>query len=337
MPRWWTGLRFLGGAALAIGAAWGASELLDPVYPATRASMAAFRERSSQVAVVTVGNSHSRAISFAALDMPGVHFWLDGQDAFEAGFLARYAAERAPRLRYVLLSASYDFNYHENTMAGSVDRTGPRREIYGRTPTLEYMPGDFSPWAGAKVAPVARPDHWRGVARRLLRPPVPVRDPVTGWDGVPSPVPTDEALARYGLMRATQQRDGKKEALALDPAISGRVVGSLERLARDLRSRGIYLVLYTPPYHESFRRHFPRGAAELRGALTPLLQRNPNAVWLDFSADTAFTAHREFFHNSSHLSPRGARAFSASLAACLRRLSATGTPPSAPCQPAGGR
>ncbi len=329
MHRWWTGLRFLGGAALLLAAAWGASELLDPVYPATRASMAAFRERSSQVEVVTVGNSHSRAVSFAALRMPGVHFWLDGQDAFEAGFLARYAAERAPRLRYVLLSASYDFNYHENTMAGSVDRSGPRREIYGRTPTLGYLPGDFSLWAGAKVAPVVRPDHWRGVARRLLRPSVRVRGPVTGWDDAPSPVPSDEALARYGLMRATQQRDGKREAIALDPAISGRVVGSLERLARELRGRGIHLVLYTPPYHESFRGHFPHGADELRGALTPLLQRNQNTVWLDFSADTAFTAHRELFFNSSHLSPRGSKVFSARLGECLRRLSAAAALPDA--------
>lgn len=331
MPSWWTGLRFLGGGALAIAAAWGASELLDPVYPATRASMAAFRERSSQVTAVTVGNSHSRAISFAALEMPGVHFWIDGQDMFEAAFLARYAAERAPRLRYVLLTAYYDFDYHENTMASNVDRSGPRREIYARTPTLEYIPGDFTLWAGAKLAPVVRPDHWRGVARRLLRPSVPVRDPVRGLDDRPSPVPSDEALAGYGLMRATQQWDGKKEAIARDPAVPARVLGSIERLARDLRRRGVYLVLYTPPYHETFRRHFPDAGPDLRRALTPLLQRNPNAVWLDFSADTAITAHRELFHNSSHLSARGAKVFSARLGACLRRLPSPDTLPGEPC------
>ncbi|HEX8359579.1 MAG TPA: hypothetical protein VF613_05705 [Longimicrobium sp.] len=331
MPNWWTGLRFLGGGVLAIAALWGASELLDPVYPATRASMAAFGERRAQVTVVTVGNSHSRAISFAALGMPGVHFWLDGQDAFESAFLARYAAERAPGLRYVLLTASYDFYRHDNRMPSQVDRSGPRREIYARTPTLGYLPGDFDLWAGAKLAPVVRPDHWRGVARRLLRPSVPVRDPVTGWDHRPSPVPSGEWLAGYGLMRATQQHAGVKEALR-EPAIPGRVLASIESLARDLRGRGAYLVLYTPPYHETFRRHFPDADHDLRRVLTPLLQRNPNAVWLDFSADTAITAHREFFHNSSHLSSRGAQLFSARLAASLRRLSSPGIPPGGPCR-----
>lgn len=336
MTKWWTGLRFLGAGALAFAALWGASELLDPVYPATRASMAAFGERRSQVTVVTVGNSHSRAVSFAALGMTGVHFWLDGQDARESAFLARYAAERAPRLRYVLLTASYDFYRHDNRMLSQVDRSGPRREIYARTPTLEYLPGDFDLWAGAKLAPVVRPDHWRGAARRLLRPSVPVRDPVTGLDDRPSPVPSAEWLAGYGLMRATQQHAGVKEALR-DPAIPARVLGSIESLARDLRSRGAYLVLYTPPYHETFRRHFPDAAPELRNVLAPLLQRNPNAVWLDFSADTSITARREFFYNSSHLSPRGARVFSAKLAACLRRLSSPGTPPADPCPSAPAR
>jgi hypothetical protein len=233
----------------------------------------------------------------------------------------------------VLLTASYDFHHHDNAMQSRVDRSGPRREIYARTPTFGYIPGDFDLWAGAKIAPVVRPDHWRGVARRLLRPSVPVRDPVTGWNHLPSPpVPSADLLVRYGLMRATQQRDGAAEALALDPAVSARVLGSVESLARDLRSRGAYLVLYTPPYHETFRRHFPHAVPQLRSALAPLLQRNPNAVWLDFSADTAFTAHTELFYNSSHLNPRGAKAFSARLAACLRRLPATGTPPADPCR-----
>lgn len=334
--RWRTGAGFVAGALAAFAAMYALSEATVPVYADTRARVAHFREHSASLEAVSVGNSHSAALDFGALGMRGMHFWYAGADPFEAMFLARYAADGAPRLRYVLLTASYGFERLDNAVMRSADYTAIRRAVYLRAGVRHYIPGDRNLWIGARLAPVARTDQWSGVAARLAgrrRPPV--RLTLHGMVVEPErPLPSADSLARYAPWQAGIHDARAAESLAHAPSTPARVSTDLDALARELGARGIVLVLYTPPYHHTYLREIAADVVEgTRRALQPVL-RHPNVVRMDFSTHPAFTHRDALFRDSDHLNPHGAREFSALLRRCLDAVvqpGATGVQPPAGC------
>jgi hypothetical protein len=171
------------------------------------------------------------------------------------------------------------------------------------------------------LAPVVRDDHWSGVAARLYR----ARRPVLLHDdGGPAglvdrtPMPRD-SLALHGAVVGGHHTRRGAEMIALAPATPTRVAGMLGDLARELRARGAALVLYTPPYHETYlRMHNPAVNAEKHAIMRRIAAENPNVVWLDYSTDPRFTHRDELFTNSDHLNQAGGRAFSRLLGECMR-------------------
>lgn len=339
--RAWAALLFVSGAAVAFGAAYVFSEAVDPVYPGLRTRMALLRTRAADIQVVMVGNSHSGAVNLTAMDLEGLHLWQGGQDAFEAAYLARYAAREVPRLEYVLFAASHGLQRVDNSLLTSRDRRGLRREMYARTPLLRPLPGDLEPWVNGKLAPVVRYDHWRGVVARLKHPRSSGRIRPDGSVPVHQRPPlTPDSLERFGASQGALQRAGAAETLAADSTTPARVEAQLDALARMLHRRGAVLVLYTPPYHHTYlRERDPAVLDEMRRMLRDVARRNPNAAWLDFASDPRFARRDDLFRDSHHLNPTGGRIFSVMLRSCLAALEAGGQPLSRPavgCTPRDG-
>jgi hypothetical protein len=313
-------LRFVAGGALVFGAAYLASEAVDPVSPTLGARVALLRERAPVVEAVNVGNSHGGAVEFAELGLQGMHFAAAGQDAFEAAYLTRYAAAKAPRLRYVLFAATYGVQRKDHAVLGGTDMRERRRNLYVRTPFQGPMPGDLDLWFTGMLAPVVRDDHWKGVVSRPFRPHARVRLTEDGRTVAPaSPPLTPDSLLRHGASAGALHRALGDETMELAPGTPARVAGRLDDLAWELGARNVALVFYTPPYHEAYRRtHDPAVLAETRAILQRIAARHPNVVWLDYSADPRFAGRDALFSNSDHLNRAGGRAFSRLLHECLR-------------------
>ena len=323
----WAALRFAAGAAAALSAAWAVSEAADPVYPRLAAALAEFRRDAAGVRVVTVGNSHAGAIDLAVLGREGIHLWSHGQDVFEAVRLAEHAASGAPRLRYVLLTASPGSEWANNAVVGTRDRTGLRRELYARVPGPP-IEGDLSLWVRGRLAPVVRPDHWRGVVRRAVRGPRPA--PLAAGTAPPGRL-TPDSMARTGASAALRHGATRADTRRLAPGTARRAARDLDGLARTLAARGATLVLYAPPYHESYLRSGDPAAAEGSRALArALARRHRNVVWLDFSDDSGFSGRYDLFLDGDHLNRQGALRFSALVRTCLDLLDAGRTPSAGP-------
>jgi hypothetical protein len=331
-------LRFAAGGVLAFAAAYALSEAADPVYPEMRARMALWRVRAPHVDAVVVGNSHASTLELSELGMAGMYFSMAGQDAFEGAYLARHAA-RAPRVRYVLFGASYGVQRKDHAVVGDTDLRARRRQLYARTP-WSPLEGERELWLAGKLAPVVRDDHWKGVIGRPIRKRAPV---VLAEDGRRvarrRAVPLGrEELALYGAKAAAQHRALGVETMEHAPETPARVEAALGSLARELRERDVLLVLYTPPYHASYLAgQDPAVVAEARAILRRIEAENPNAVWMDYSADGRFREQDALFNNSDHLNPDGGRIFSLLLRDCLRaRLAGMAETDEAAC-PAGPR
>lgn len=330
-------LAFAAGGALLFGAAFAVSEAVDPVYPEVRQRMALLHRVRDSVEVVAAGNSHVRAVDFGALGMRGFHLWRGGGDVFEAAYTVRHAAPALPRLRYVLVSVSYPSLRTDNADAGARDVTVRRREMYAMPSAVRWIPGDARHFVAGKTAPVVRPDHWGGVAFRLLGKPATAvsiapdgRLPEPPW-----PVLSPDALAGQAARRAAE---GGGVASAGSAAVVARSAAELDALARELGKRGVWTVFYTPPYFHAYNEAFDPGVVrEMRDTMVALDRRHPRAVWLDYAADPAFTHRPELFQDGDHLNPDGSRAFTAVLGRCLRalprRTDACGRPPDTPAPP----
>lgn len=333
-------LRFAAGGVLAFAAAYVISEAADPVFPELRQKVAVFRERSPVVEAVAVGNSHGAVIEFSELGVPGMYFTMAGQDAFEGAYLTRYAM-RAPRLKYVLFAASYGVQRKDHSVVTRADVRSRRRGLYARTPLQRPIPGDRSLWVGGMLAPIVREDHWKGVIGRPIRKRRPI---ILGKEGRPEssrvrPPLSRDSLMRYGASVAALHGRLGDETMAAAPDVPVRVAATLDTLARDLRARGIVLVLYTPPYHESYlRAQDPAVNEEMRIVMQQVVAGNPNAVWLDYSTDPRFRERDAIFSNSDHLNRAGGREFSRLLRECLRPVLAGSRPapqnPGCPVAPA---
>jgi hypothetical protein len=326
LRRWLVGTGFCAGAVLVLAGAWALSEAVDPVYPEMRAKIALFRQRSGMIRAVSVGNSHTRALDFDALGQPGMHLYEGGQDVFEAAYLADYAARRAPRLKYVLLTASYGLERLDHAAVTSTDLTGIRRHTYARTAVPRFIRGDAELWLSSVFSPIARRDHWSGVSLRLLGRHVP-REPVRltrdGRDAEPPPRPF---VPDTTLRNAPPRSGGDDESVVNDPTTPARAVAQLRRLADELQGRGVRLVLYTPPYHQTLPRYVLQRAPGTRRALAPLL-RHPNVVWMDFGDDPSFAHRDDLFRDSDHMNPAGARVFSTLLRRCLAAVEGSAEAP----------
>lgn len=332
--------RFCAGAVLTLAAAYALSEAADPVYPEMRARVAVFRERSPRVEAVGVGNSHGGLIEFSVLGWHGMHFSAAGQDAFEAAYLARYAARGAPRLRYVLLAASYGVQRTDHAVVAGSDMRAWRRQLYLRTPPQRPIEGDLDLWVGGQLAPIVRDDHWKGVFGRPLfkRPPVRLTEEGRRIPDRPSPRLDRDGLARYAASIGAQHNVLGVETMALAPETPARVAAALDDLAGELGGRDVALILYTPPYHETYLRAQDTAvAAEGRAIMRRVAARHRNAVYLDYSADPRFTARDEWFNNSDHLNPAGWTEFSRLLRDCipaaLARTGAEARTPGCPAAP----
>lgn len=123
-------------------------------------------------------------------------------------------------------------------------------------------------------------------------------------------VPSDgvlDAARSTPLWLATQRRD-------LDPGRRAANAAALERLVRDLRGRGLRVVLLKFPVHASYREQRPAAWAAL---LDDALRRaqaagGPGVACVDWEADPAFGDAE--FQDAVHLNSAGAAALTARLA-----------------------
>ena len=91
---------------------------------------------------LSVGNSHSLAVDFNAMDVPGYHVWTRGQDLFEAEAQLRDLLPRLPNLEVVFFAVSYGSFRRDNGACDDEERGMVRSEWYASQPQLGMIGAD---------------------------------------------------------------------------------------------------------------------------------------------------------------------------------------------------
>ena len=292
-------------------------ETLAPVHPEITARRALIERSAADITALSLGSSHARAIDFPSMEIEGFHLSRSSGDIHEAAFLLEEMLPRLPALRCVLLPLSPFLLTLDNGAPTTRDRSALRRELYVRTGSLRYIDGDLRPFVAGKLAPVARPDHWRGVINRFRGfPPGGTVEP----DGaIPHPdqlrTISRDSLRVHGAAAARLHHELSMESLSLRPDVRSRSIRALGTVIEQAGERGVHVFLYTPPYHAAYLVALPDDAMRRERSLgSNLSRRYAHVSYVDYAAHPAFTNEDRYFHNSDHLNRYGATDFSRMLA-----------------------
>ena len=279
---------------------------------------------ADQVKAVTLGNSHSDSIDYSVLGIEGKSLAFAAADLFEIEKYAAYQEENLPGLQTVFIAISYYSFVRDNAELESL--RSRRIRFYSMVPVSSPIQGDFPNFLLGRlesythVMSVARSDNWKGVWQGLFY--GPSLEPFP-YDGVETLSEwgecshySNEQLDAHALEIAGRNVSSSMEMAAAHPGLEQDAFDALSRTIERLQSRGIHVILFTPPYYRSYSEYFeeqgPMIIEQWRQA-TDRLQEIYQVPYYDLSMDAEIISHPELFYNSDHLSECGRKVFSEKL------------------------
>lgn len=289
------------------------SESVSPIHPIAKERSNFFPKKQQQIEAVTVGSSHSRAIDFETLGMNGFHLWNPGGDMLEASYTVSAFIDEIPKLKYIFMTLDFGFWGADNAM--NDDRRLSRYFVYSQSALYYSMPewidGDWKNYINSFVAPLARADRWKGVfiketTKKIIKSDGQVRIPDRIW------IPKEEGSRRYGY-KARKHISRVVASLEKRPELKNKIISTMSEMIRMAKSRGLTVVLYTPPfsteYLDVYRTKQNDLTVETR-ALGEYFHSELGVTYLDFSSYTPISTNSDLFDNSDHLNLEGAKHFS---------------------------
>ena len=298
-------------------------EAVAPAHDMERLRFQRMLDHADKVRALAAGSSHSLAIDFKGVEVPGYHVWSLGQDFFELETQLRWLLPRLPALEVVLMDISWGSFHRDNGACTDPERGMARRKFYATSPGYGRIAGDAGEWfKGVMTSQLVTEDHWRDVFFTLIdklqgktRGQPQYRD-MLHPDGrimgmTPGRPKTNEWLADEAR-HVSLPRHERLQANMLEnnPHIEEQAMACFGRILDLIEERGLRLVVYIPPLHPAYIEGFD---AETRDATLRNMQHfvdTRGVEFYDFSQDKAFIHHPEFFSNSDHLSAEGALRFS---------------------------
>lgn len=288
-------------------------------------SDSSIRSGNESIEAITLGNSHADSIDYSALGVDGQSLALAAADLFEIEKTVLSLDDELPNLKTAFITISYYSFSRDNAKFESL--RSRRVGFYSMVPVWSPIEGDLANFLMGKldaythVMSVVRSDSWQGVWLALL-PNTPPTDPFP-YDGLHTTSMwgdcfhyTAEQLDTHALEIAGRNVSSSIQMANAHPGLEQDSMEALARTIEHLQSRGVRVILYTPPYYEKYTTYFEDGGSTLLEGMKSAvsdLQKTYGVKYYDFSHDPELATYPELFYNSDHLSECGSRVFSARL------------------------
>jgi hypothetical protein len=284
----------------------------------------AYRQADS-TEILLLGNSHiTYGVDAGMLPGRAQVLGLHWNDVFEVQHQVRVLLPRMPRLHTVIISLSYFSFQWDNAVGDDEYYLSSRHLFYAEQGLGPWIPGDFGNYVVGKTFWLSRPDHWYNVVAGLRRRIEwePVDPPLQSWEDL-----EEDAEMRTGrFMRSTAvMREARND---LSQATYDATIATILKL----QSRGVAVILVTPPLHQTYAARVEATAipAEMR-RIAQRIADEYNVVWID-GRESGLSGSAELFMDSDHLNPAGRARFTSWMLEKLERhrMAAAG-PGAIPC------
>ncbi|MGB0383267.1 MAG: hypothetical protein ACPGWR_00460 [Ardenticatenaceae bacterium] len=282
-----------------------------------------FLQQSSEIELVTMGNSHNLALDLHEFDQKGYHLWRNAGDFFETKYLLEHFLPELSNVRTVLIPASY-FTFHIKKSTWEILKE-ERQRMYTVIPSWDFIDGEFQEFLLGKIylifpfETLVRNDHWEMVIQSIFDKSLRTANTNRAENG-------QEIVAKYmaceyqefdDLVTYTkeigipQHLEGERDSLEAHPNLPTEAYEVAIDLIQALQERDIRIVFYTPPYFEAYTDLYdPETVAVMKGYMAQL-QQEYQIEYYDFSTDPDFIHDHRLFYDDDHLNLCGAKLFSA--------------------------
>jgi len=284
-----------------------------------------FLQQSSEIELVTLGNSHNLAIDLDEFNQKGYHLWRPGGDFAEAEYLADHLLEHSQNVQTVLIPTSYiSFHaYKKSFERHKIDR----RAMYSVIPSGDFIRGDFNEFMIGKAQvlfpldSLLQEDHWALVIQSIFDKSLRTANTKRGADG-------QELIKQYreckyrefdnlvtytkkvGIPTHVQMQN---TSLQNKPNLPTEAYATIVRIIQKLQTEEIRVIFYTPPYFEIYNDLSDKETIVTMKGYMAQLQQDYGVEYYDFSEDPTFVHNNRLFFDDDHLNKCGAKIFSAKL------------------------
>jgi len=295
-----------------------------------QARVAILQAKRDRIKAITLGNSHSDSINYSVLGIEGQSLAFADADLFEIESYAASLENKLPALKTVFITISY-YSFSRDTATFEPFRTR-RIRFYSMVPTWYPIPGDLLNFELGKLESmthmmsVVRSDSWKGVWIALAND-APTADPFP-YDGVQTVSVwgdcshyTAEQLETHAHEVGQQNVSSSRQMANAHPGLVQDASDALARTIDRLQSRGIRVILFTPPYYQTYNAVFAEQGFDIIKDMRRTvdnLQKRYHVEYYDFSGDSEITIYPDLFYNSDHLSECGTRVFTEKLSNLMR-------------------
>jgi hypothetical protein len=292
--------------------------------------VANLQSKRDRIEAVTFGNSHSDSINYSVLGIEGQSLAFAAADLFE---IERYAASlenKLPSLKTAFITISY-YSFSRDNATFEPFRTR-RIRFYSMVPTWSPIQGDLPIFMFGKldamthIMSVVRSDSWQGVWAGLANDTL-TADPFP-YDGVRTSSVwgecshyTEAQLETHAKEIAGRNVESSKQMANAHPGLVQDASDALARTIERFHSRGIQVILFTPPYYQKYNAVFKQQGSDIIENMRRTvhnLQQSYHVEYYDFSGDSVIMTNPELFYNSDHLGDCGTKVFTEQLLDVMR-------------------
>lgn len=284
---------------------------INQPYEATYKQVQRAISGADTITALTLGNSHSASVDFESLGIKGGYYVHAGfMDVFELHHLSKYLIPQLPQLKYVFIAVPYYFFEFDNAAYVDAYQLSFRKRTYFMTPQFSLIGNDWENLLSAKMSPIIRPDHWKGVFAELLKNQL-------GKIAVLRPVEASKVdtafLKKHAMGRVKQNETQVDTMLYSKPDLASRSAHELKEWIHLLKENHITPIFYTPSYHSYYSNRFSKEIKTRNLELMRQIATDENINYFDFSNDSVLTYKTHIYIDSDHYNTLGKKVFSAQL------------------------
>lgn len=284
---------------------------IDQPYEATYNQVQRAISGADTITALTLGNSHSASVDFESLGIKGgYHLHAGFMDIFEIHHLSKYIIPKLPKLKYVFIAVPYYFFDFDNAAYLDAYQLSFRKRTYFMTPQFSLIGNDWENLLSAKLSPIIRPDHWKGVFAELLKNQL---DKIAVLRPVEASKVDSAFLKKHAIGRVKQNETQVDTMLYSKPDLAGRSARKLKELIHFFKENHVTPIFYTPSYHSYYSNRFSKEIKIRNVELMKQIAADENIHYFDFSKDSLLTYRTDIYKDSDHYNTLGKKVFSAQL------------------------
>jgi len=256
-----------------------------------------------QYDAISIGNSHSVALRLELMNFEKVYYlWDDGSDLFDCFATYKYLCDNDIHTDYLFIPIPPGTELLDNGVLQLKERK--RQQTYYYFGANRFAWADYRNYLKSRLLPVIRPDHCLSVWRNMFNQRytqlkifdnngffIKRRNNVNLIDL--------EAADTLAFERVRTVRN----IYSLIDTVESKTFNSevVEWGITMCKQNNTKVIFYTPPYYYRFNKLLENEHKSTQNFVNKFVIKHSNVSYYDFSNDTTFTHHFEYFINPDHL------------------------------------